>query len=57
MQDVIQLIRDRKDEHVARLQDWLRIPSVSTDSAHQKDTRQPRSSSWPSSGMPASRAS
>ncbi|MBN2489992.1 MAG: dipeptidase [Planctomycetes bacterium] len=39
MNDVIQKIRDEKDAHRAKLQEWLRIPSVSTDSRHNADTR------------------
>ncbi len=40
MQDVIEKIQSEKDAHVDKLKDWLRIPSVSTDSNHKGDVRQ-----------------
>jgi len=39
MQDVIEKIQEEKETHVDRLKDWLRIPSVSTDSRHKEDVR------------------
>ena len=39
MQDVIDAIREQKSEHVDKLKEWLRIPSVSTDSSHAADVR------------------
>jgi len=39
MEDVIRAIRDQKEAHVEKLESWLRIPSVSTDSRHKEDTR------------------
>ncbi|MEM7166536.1 MAG: dipeptidase [Planctomycetota bacterium] len=39
MQDVIDFLKNAADEHVERLQEWLRIPSVSTDSARDGDVR------------------
>jgi len=39
MQDVLRKIQDEKDAHVEKLVEWLRIPSISTDSNHNADTR------------------
>ncbi|MFN0059628.1 MAG: dipeptidase [Planctomycetota bacterium] len=39
MQDVIQQLRQQRDTHVARLKEWLRIPSVSTDSSQKINVR------------------
>ena len=39
MQEVIDTIQSGKDEHIEKLKDWLRIPSVSTDSKHKDDVR------------------
>lgn len=39
MQKVIEDIRAQKDAHVEKLKEWLRIPSVSTDSSHKGDVR------------------
>ena len=39
MQRVIQTIDDRAQDAVDRLTEWLRIPSVSTESCHAEDVR------------------
>ncbi|HIA28393.1 MAG TPA: dipeptidase [Planctomycetes bacterium] len=39
MNEVVQKLAEQKAEHVARLEEWLRIPSVSTDSARKEDVR------------------
>ncbi|MFQ5654705.1 MAG: dipeptidase [Planctomycetota bacterium] len=39
MESVIERLRERRQEHVDRLKEWLRIPSISTDSAHKAETR------------------
>ncbi|MFN3596022.1 MAG: dipeptidase [Rubricoccaceae bacterium] len=44
MQDALAYARAHADAFVAQLQDWLRIPSVSTDPAHAPDTR--RAAGW-----------
>ena len=44
MTDALAYARDHADAFVAQLTDWLRIPSVSTDAAHDGDTR--RAAEW-----------
>lgn len=39
MEQVIAALREQRQQHVDRLMEWLRIPSVSTDSNHDADTR------------------
>lgn len=39
MNDVIEHLKKHSEEHVERLKEWLRIPSVSTDSARDGDVR------------------
>lgn len=39
MNDVITVLRQQRAEHVERLQAWLRIPSVSTDTQRRADVR------------------
>ncbi len=39
MDKVLKALRAGRDEHVDRLKEWLRIPSVSADSAHRADVR------------------
>lgn len=39
MQEVIQALRDGASDHVERLKDWLRIPSVSTETERAGDVR------------------
>ena len=44
MTDALSYARDHADAFVDQLTDWLRIPSVSTDAAHDTDTR--RAAEW-----------
>lgn len=39
LDDVIETLRAQRDVHVERLKEWLRIPSVSTDSRRRADVR------------------
>ena len=44
MDRVIEALRSASTQHIEKLQDWLRIPSVSTDSNHAPDVR--RAGEW-----------
>lgn len=44
MKNVVQKLAEQRAEHVTRLEDWLRIPSVSTDSNRKEDVR--RAAAW-----------
>ncbi|MEE8143451.1 MAG: dipeptidase [Planctomycetota bacterium] len=39
IEKIIEKLREDRPQHVERLMEWLRIPSVSTDSRFQEDTR------------------
>ena len=44
LSQVFELLKSQESASVARLMDWLRIPSISTDPAHAADTR--RAAEW-----------